>query len=370
MNSLELQRYKDDLIIYQAFEKKCRELIAEILDESKIKYHTITSRVKDVKSLEIKIKDKKQEYIEKGIEKEIEITDLLGIRIITEYEDVVDEIADILKQEFSVDVDNCIDKRRKKEDEFGYLSLHLVLELNQARDDLPEYRRFKNLKFEVQIRSLLQHAWAVVSHDLKYKNDKSMPDNIHRKLNRQASILEEVDDNFKSIRKMTKDYKENVEEEVREEKLNEPINAISLTTYLNESTIVKETLLEMMKIINPNASEIYPANFIHNSIEKLNMLNIFNLQQLDELIKRESSKIPDLFDTWLDIVGKKEIYSSLDGLTIDTFIFYLVILEIIKNDEITEDIVVKFFEGLVPLESKGKKQTVENLKALKQIYTQ
>ncbi|MEG0451268.1 MAG: hypothetical protein RR595_15540, partial [Lysinibacillus sp.] len=89
-----------------------------------------------------------------------------------------------------------------------------------------------------------------------------------------------------------------------------------------------------------------------------------------ELIKRESSKIPDLFDTWLDIVGKKEIYSSLDGLTIDTFIFYLVILEIIKNDEITEDIVVKFFEGLVPLESKGKKQTVENLKALKQIYTQ
>lgn len=83
------------------------------------------------------------------------------MRIITYFSEDVDKIASIIQSEFEVDEHNSVDKRIKLDPvRFGYLSLHYVVKLNSTRVRLSEYIIFKDLKVEIQIRSILQHAWA------------------------------------------------------------------------------------------------------------------------------------------------------------------------------------------------------------------
>ena len=98
------------------------------------------------------------------------MTDITGVRVITYFADQVDEIAKVMEGEFNIDIKNSIDKRDILDpDRFGYLSLHYVIvSLSSARCALAEYRSFSELKAEVQVRSILQHAWAEIEHDLGY----------------------------------------------------------------------------------------------------------------------------------------------------------------------------------------------------------
>ena len=139
------------------FKAKLEILIRDLLKSNGVKEHQITCRVNDIDKLEEKVKRKKEKY-----SKLSDITDLIGLRIITYYEDDVDLIADILKKEFIIDDINSIDKRVLENDKFGYRSLHYVVNLNKTRSGLTEYKKYKSLKAEIQIRSILQHAWAEI----------------------------------------------------------------------------------------------------------------------------------------------------------------------------------------------------------------
>ncbi|WP_242785636.1 GTP pyrophosphokinase [Bacillus cereus] len=110
-----------------------------------------------------------------------DITDISGIRVITYFSDDVDKVASMIQNEFEIDETNSVDKRTLLDpDRFGYLSLHYVIKLNTLRTSLVEYQRFKDLKAEVQIRSILQHAWAEIEHDLGYKSKNSIPRVVKR----------------------------------------------------------------------------------------------------------------------------------------------------------------------------------------------
>ena len=72
-----------------------------------------------------------------------------------------------LQDQFYIDEKNSVDKRKALGDrEFGYLSLHRIAMVSPQRGKLIEYLRFKDEPFEIQIRSILQHAWAEIEHDL------------------------------------------------------------------------------------------------------------------------------------------------------------------------------------------------------------
>ncbi|HBP1885489.1 TPA: hypothetical protein L5W43_000983 [Pseudomonas aeruginosa] len=197
---------------HQAYEKLCKtsaDLIERLLDHSNIKVHSISWRCKNKKSLEKKI-EKKKKY--KSLD---EITDIAGIRIITNYSDEVDLIAAIIEKEFKVDKENSIDKRIAIDPErFGYLSLHYVVELSNNRSKLVEYKAFKGLKIEVQIRSILQHTWAEIEHDIGYKSQFEVPKHIKRKFSRLAGLLELADQEFISIRNEQQKYNEALASEI------------------------------------------------------------------------------------------------------------------------------------------------------------
>ena len=107
---------------------------------------------------------------------------LYGARLITYFADEVEHLASLVETEFEIDRVNSVDKRQTQEpDRFGYLSVHYIAELKDTRTSLPEYRRFKGVKFEVQVRSILQHTWAEIEHDLQYKNVEAIPRELRRR---------------------------------------------------------------------------------------------------------------------------------------------------------------------------------------------
>jgi ppGpp synthetase/RelA/SpoT-type nucleotidyltranferase len=179
----------------QDFKISIDSLIQTLLEIEGIQFHSVTSRIKSKASVRQKLQrpDKRRELND--------LTDMFGARIITYFEDEVDVVAKLIEREFIVDRDNSVDKRSLLDpDRFGYLSLHYVLQLNPERSTLPENRAYKDIKFELQIRSILQHAWAEIEHDTGYKSASGVPDAVRRRLSRLAGLLELADDEFLGIR--------------------------------------------------------------------------------------------------------------------------------------------------------------------------
>jgi ppGpp synthetase/RelA/SpoT-type nucleotidyltranferase len=77
-----------------------------------------------------------------------------------------------------------------KEEKFGYGSIHYLARLKENRTNLLEYSRFKNLTAEIQIRTILQHAWAEIEHDIQYKAVETIPSSIRRRFMSLAGMLE------------------------------------------------------------------------------------------------------------------------------------------------------------------------------------
>lgn len=130
------------------------------------------------------------------------IADIIGLRLICLYESDTQLVRDVLFDNFEI-VDET-DKTRALEthdDTFGYKGLHLDLKLKGERLALPEYRRFRDYQFEVQIRSIVQDAWSVIDHKIKYK--KNIPHNLKRRINRLAALFELADQEFLNIRNET-----------------------------------------------------------------------------------------------------------------------------------------------------------------------
>lgn len=211
--------------VYHSFAKTVADLLERLLQAKKTSYHSISYRCKTRDSLERKV-DSKQSYT--LLE---DITDLAGARIITHFSDDVDVVASLVESEFKIDRVNSIDKRAALDpDRFGYLSLHYVVSLKRDREKLQEYSAFKGLKIELQIRSILQHTWAEIEHDIGYKSSVEVPRGIRRKFSRMAGLLELADQEFVSIRSELQKYEKSIKLEVLK---NPDKVALDKVTYLD-----------------------------------------------------------------------------------------------------------------------------------------
>ena len=182
--------------------------VKNIIKSQSINVHEIIGRVKTEESLSGKVKRKDYSNL-------AEITDLCGIRIITYFSDDVDKIAELISQEFKVDVENTIDKRKSEDPtKFGYVSLHYVVSLKEENSSPILYSRFKNMKLELQIRTVMQHAWAEIEHDLGYKSKEDIPDKYRRQFSILAGLIELADDNFVQLKNNIINYEREVKEKL------------------------------------------------------------------------------------------------------------------------------------------------------------
>ncbi len=211
MPSLDFEKEKADFREFYAENQKLlldaevffRSLVGSLLSaSSEITPPAVVGRVKDREESIKKFVRKYQSDLEAAkIPYAIKdhTTDLVGVRVVCLYEDEVDNIADVLKKNFDVlEVTDKIRAMESTEDEFGYKGLHLDLKINDKRRALPEYGPFALLRFEVQIRTIVQDAWSVLDHKIKYK--RSIPAKLKRRINALAAQFETVDHEFLAIR--------------------------------------------------------------------------------------------------------------------------------------------------------------------------
>ena len=184
------------------FLRKSAELIDELLEAAGLRVHSIEKRVKDRAKLEEKIARPGKDY--KCLD---EVKDVVGLRVITYFEDDVDTVSGLIKREFDLLEEHTEDKRKSHlPNQFGYLSLHHVCRLSKRRLRETENKKFKSSCFEIQIRSLLQHAWAEIEHDLGYKSGAESPAVVRRRFSQLAGLLEIADREFREIRTTLVEY--------------------------------------------------------------------------------------------------------------------------------------------------------------------
>ena len=145
----------------------------------------VTGRIKDREESIKKFAIKYQSVLEENKEDyEIKdhITDLIGIRVVSLYESDVEKIKDVLAEEFEIiEITDKIKDIESKESYFGYKGLHVDLKLKDPRNTMREYSRYSEFRFEIQIRIIIQDAWSVLDHKIKYK--KSIPLPLKRRIN-------------------------------------------------------------------------------------------------------------------------------------------------------------------------------------------
>lgn len=223
-----LAQYDERFAEYGRFTERLASLIGQLVDAEGIKIHSVTYRVKAKESLAQKLTSGERLY--SSIE---EVTDIAGVRVITYFPDDVDRISDLVEREFEVDEERSVDKRALMDPErFGYMSVHYVVKFSPARLRLPEYSAFRDVAAEVQVRSILQHAWAEIEHDLGYKSKQAVPAHIRRDFARVSAFLETADRDFGTIRDALSAYSAKVEQRVAAAEIDIHLDQASLNAFL------------------------------------------------------------------------------------------------------------------------------------------
>lgn len=227
--------YSSKWEIYAEFAKRLEVLIRTLMGEAKIESHAIESRAKSVESVREKFQRPGKTY---GDDLQ-EMTDLAGIRVILYYEEDVQKVCKLLEEEFVIGTPQSMDKGKLlADDQFGYLSVHYIVKLAKSRQRLSEWTNYKELKAEFQVRTVLQHAWASISHKLQYKRESQIPRKDRRRLVRLAGLLELADEQFSDLKKQLSATSRGIKREVTQKKYGLEVDLASVTEYVRASDVV------------------------------------------------------------------------------------------------------------------------------------
>src|SRR3954447_3424070 len=176
-------------------------LVSGILDDAGINYLSVTGRTKTVASFAEKAR-RTRDGVPLYTDPLREITDTIGVRVITYVHSDVSAVADLLRDQVVVHDDRDMGRETAQEGRFGYASRHLLIGLDAAREGHASYELLRGRSAQVQVRTVLQHAWAEFEHDIRYKG--TMPDEHARDFDRRftlaAGLLELADQEFSTIR--------------------------------------------------------------------------------------------------------------------------------------------------------------------------
>ena len=295
-----LEDYQKKLPIYEKLKNIVCDVLKKNVNENHLYVTAVEARIKEKDSLAAKLERKGDKY-----QSLLDLTDVLGARVITFYNDDVDKIAAIIEKLFVIDWKNCIDKRKMHElNSFGYNSLHFVCSVPKSLYEDPECPEINEIRFEIQMRTALQHVWAVLNHDTGYKSGFEIPQEYLRNLNRLAGMLELIDEQFCKIRTDINNYRFHVQSLVHSGRFEEiALNGDSFGNYLKMKPF--DRLNERIAAINQ--AEIHESSMMP-FLKVLNFLRFKTLADVDRLVKENSEDAYQLAafqlaDTDLDIIS-------------------------------------------------------------------
>lgn len=242
-----------------------------------IDYLLVSARTKDKKSA-------MEKFQRKGYsDPRDQCTDLTGVRIIAYLESGVSIIAQEIEKLFSVDPDRSLNKDSLlSSNQVGYRSIHYVCRIGEARGSLPEFQGLSDLKFEIQIRTVLQHAWAELSHDRSYKFSGQLPPDIERFLNLYAGMLEIADKGIDDLSKKIDRYISEVSQK--------SMDATDDHLTINSITILKFAI-EWCKANGLRLEKVKSKDNFAELVRELKEFGINNIGQLRNMIPPNFAEI-------------------------------------------------------------------------------
>lgn len=256
----------------------------ELLPEIQFRTKELLSIIKKVKK-----KQTQKEYSYHHLK------DKLGIRIICAFQEEMAVIDEFLRDYFTI-----LDVEYKQEnldfDKLDYVSNHYDAKINLDINEFKKHSSLANYVFEIQVRTLNQHAWSNTAHSLSYKQEKDLPSNLKRKVYRLLSLYELADDEFSSVNKALKEYRDN--------------HAYTLLRKL-EGKFYKYAKIDFDREISLNTLDIvlgYYENetFVNQVINEIDSFILNNEQKIKRLYDENRNRFyeilfltqPEIFIIW------------------------------------------------------------------------
>ena len=265
-----IRGYFDKIATFQRLCDEVKYIIDHRVNSSSIEIGMLSSRAKTLESFCEKIERKSYNNPFN------EITDFAGVRIVFLYSSDRIKLEALVEEEFEIieKVDKIADQGVEK---FGYGALHYIVRLKQQHAGA-RYDDLRQVFCEIQIRTILQDAWAVVAHHLSYKHEDDIPPELKRKLHALSGLFETADDQFERINHLRIEYQGKVKDsiELNMNNLDAEINLDNLLGYLSWKFSDRE------RVSKETAADL---------LEELNEFGYTNLLKLDELVDRAKDAV-------------------------------------------------------------------------------
>lgn len=295
-----LGEYRELRPTYERLEQIVKQQLQTMAIESGLYVTAIESRVKTEPSLAGKLELKGDKYASVT-----DITDIVGARVITFYNEDVDKVAALTEKRFEVDWENSVDKRHRFEKySFGYESLHYICRIPKTVFYDPELPQLNELRFELQMKTALQHVWATIEHDTGYKKGVEIPHEYLRTLGQLAGMLEMADNQFSHLRASVNDYRRQVLEHFTDGNFDSvPLDSDTFRKYLDLDPFGRL----LRRIARINQAEIVPSSSMPY-LEALHKLDFKTIGDVERLVKHYSEEafqlaVSQLGGTDLDILN-------------------------------------------------------------------
>jgi ppGpp synthetase/RelA/SpoT-type nucleotidyltranferase len=299
---------------FEDLNEATKQLIETILKEEGITIHSVQARVKSRDKLQSKYCKPDRDY--KCLS---DISDIVGLRIITFYSDKLDQIADIIGREFA-QRGPLEDKRIGKPDTFGYSAIHMDCAYTPEQLARTEYRRFANTRFEIQITTIIGHAWAEMHHP--WYDESDSPNDEVRRFHRLAAVLELAEQEFLEIRKKKDDRERIASVRVAAEAPKIPITADSLTAFIEQKDVVATVDGELATILGRTVGNVGTQSQIAHLARIVTSAGIETTQELEEMLTKAAPAVAEYVRLCLPIWRKAQGQLS-DVFTHGFSIFHL-----------------------------------------------
>lgn len=292
-----IKRFIDQRADYENLCAEIAYILNRQLNKAEIEFSTITYRAKSLNSFLEKIQRKNyQDPIS-------EITDFAGVRVVCLYVDDLVRVENIIAENFKI-VEKIDKLPGKGKDQFGYGAIHYIVSLTETFSGA-RYDDLKSFVCEIQTRTILQDAWAIIDHHLVYKNESSIPSILRNRLNSLSGNFQSADEEFKAIRAERRHYLEDIEKsKISREQFLE--NELNLDSFIRYAQWKFPDL--------PSGTQVLDVPFF---LKPLTEMNLHNLGDLDSIVNKGSQA----YELYLRINGRDFLTSySITSAALSAFL--------------------------------------------------
>jgi putative GTP pyrophosphokinase len=233
-----------------------------------------------------------------------DVHDFCGLRVITYLREDIEHTLSALARRY--ELTEVKDRSPLDPTQFGYLSHHARIKFHQAS---PFRGQFSDFYAEIQVRTILQHAWAEIEHDLGYKNDVGIPSHLRRRFSLLSGLLEIADREFDELRVEISTHVRSLGKRSENDWFDVSVDSHSLKHFCENSSLLRASAERVR--VNADAAPHNDHEYARN-VSALDHLRIETLGGLDRLLEERGGQAVAMATMHLVERGKQTYFADAD----------------------------------------------------------